>query len=68
MEFIYDLFTAARSGRPLGRFHLGQCPRRPSRRAKEMGWNVPGREWTYFVLPTRINSRPRLSVWCFTMR
>lgn len=25
---------------------------------KEMGWNVPDREWTYFVLPTRINNEP----------
>ena len=24
---------------------------------KEMGWNVPDREWTYFVLPTRINQQ-----------
>lgn len=57
MEFLYAYSPLPDLADRSADFMLANV-RASLRARKEMGWNVPEREWTYFVLPTRINNEP----------
>lgn len=57
MEFIYAYSPLPDIADRSAEFMLANV-RQTLKARKEMGWNVPDREWTYFVLPTRINNEP----------
>ncbi len=57
MEFLYAYSPLPDLADRSADFMLANV-RSSLRARKEMGWNVPDREWTYFVLPTRINNEP----------
>lgn len=57
MEFLYAYSPLPDLADRSADFMLANV-RAALRARKEMGWNVPDREWTYFVLPTRINNEP----------
>lgn len=57
MEFIYAYSPLPDIADRSADFMLHNV-RTALRARKELGWNVPDREWTYFVLPQRINNEP----------
>lgn len=57
MEFVYAYSPLPDIADRSASFMLANV-RSALKARSEMGWNVPDREWTYFVLPVRINNEP----------
>lgn len=57
MEFVYAYSPLPDIADRSAGFMLANV-RSAIKARKELGWAVPDREWTYFVLPVRINNEP----------